>query len=158
MSNNPITPICANTELLALSEQELCEALGNALQNLELSNADIKNFGDKCLEYPQVDLSVQQYLHAGMYTRSILIPAGTIATGMEVCVDTISVVCGDITVRGEAGIKRYTGYHVLPGCAGKRRIGVAHSDTYWVTVFPTKQSTAEGAYREMIGDEYVSIV
>lgn len=89
------------------------------------------------LALPQRDLLTQHCVHGGMCARSIFIPAGTALTGALTNIKNISVVWGDITVTTDEGPKRLTGFNVVPADAGLKRAGVAHADTYWVTIWPT---------------------
>lgn len=92
------------------------------------------------LTLPQVDLGTTHVVHGGMYARTILIPAGTMLTGALTNCDNICVICGDITVTTDDGPQRLTGYHVIPAKAGAKRVGAAHADTWWTTLWPTDLS------------------
>lgn len=70
----------------------------------------------------------------GLYARTILIRAGTLLTGAAHREGHLNIAHGDITVWTEDGMKRLTGYHVLPSRPGAKRVGLAHADTYWTTV------------------------
>jgi len=85
----------------------------------------------------QVDLHTQHLVHAGMYARTIFIPAGTLLTGAQTEVDNVCIVVGDITVTTDDGTRRLTGYYVIPANAGFKRAGIAHADTWWTTLFRT---------------------
>jgi hypothetical protein len=89
------------------------------------------------LNLPQVDLSTTNLIHAGMCSRTIFIPAGTVLTGALTNIDNICITSGDITVTTDEGAVRFTGYHVLPATKGNKRAGIAHADTYWTTVWKT---------------------
>lgn len=70
----------------------------------------------------------------GLVARTILIPAGTMLTGASHKTEHLNIAHGDITVWTEAGMRRLTGYHVLPSLPGAKRVGYAHADTWWTTV------------------------
>lgn len=89
------------------------------------------------LQGPQVDLRTEHVLSGGVYARTIHIPAGTVLTGATHKKDHVNVVCGDISVTTDDGVKRITGYHVLPSKAGIKRAGIAHADTIWTTLCKT---------------------
>lgn len=89
------------------------------------------------VQLPQTDLRTQHLIHAGLYARTVLIPAGTVLTGALTNHDNVCVLCGDITVTTDEGPKRLTGFHVLPAKAGAKRAGIAHADTWWVTLHAT---------------------
>lgn len=95
---------------------------------------------DVLLALPQIDLGTTHLIHAGMYARTILIPAGTVLTGALTEADNICVMHGDITVTTDDGPQRLVGFHVLPANAGSKRAGMAHADTYWTTLFRTDET------------------
>lgn len=92
---------------------------------------------------PQRTIDTTHLIHGGMYSRTILIPAGTILTGVHIKLNNICIMSGDITVTTDAGVIRLTGYHVIPVKAGLSRIGISHADTHWTTLFPTELDDVE---------------
>ena len=66
--------------------------------------------------------------------RTILTPARTMLTGAEHLAEHLNICHGDITVWTEAGMRRLTGYHVIPSQPGAKRVGWAHADTHWTTI------------------------
>lgn len=101
------------------------------------------------LQLPQVDLPTEHIMHGGLSARTITIPAGTVLTGALTRLDNVCVVCGDITVTTDDGVRRLTGVHVIPASAGAKRAGVAHADTTWVTLHRTDLQGAEAIEDEM---------
>lgn len=85
----------------------------------------------------QLLLDAQHLVHAGMYARTMFIPAGVVLTGALVDADNVCVMQGDITVTTDEGAKRFTGFHVVPANAGHKRAGYAHADTWWTAFFRT---------------------
>lgn len=85
-----------------------------------------------------VEISVESNNINGMYTRKIMIPAGVALVGRVHLYDYVDIMLsGDITVVTPEGDVRYTGYNVLHGKAGRKRFGMAHEDTHWITVHNT---------------------
>lgn len=85
-------------------------------------------------QLPQVEIPVVHRYSGGIYAREIIIPADTFLTGRIYKDDHFDVmVYGDITVTGDEGRKRLTGFHIFPGKQGKKRAGYAHSETKWIT-------------------------
>ena len=103
-------------------------------------------------ELPQVDLGTTHVVHAGLYARTIVIPAGTVLTGALTNCENLCVISGDISVSTDEGLQRLTGYHVLPARAGFKRAGWAHADTHWTTVVATELTDIE-AIERMATDE-----
>lgn len=94
----------------------------------------------ECLKQPQITISLQHDLSGGMYARTGVIKAGCLLIGAEHKTDHINIMYGDITVTTDDGVKRLTGYHVLPTKAGNKRAGVAHADTIWTTICKTDET------------------
>lgn len=108
---------------------------------------------EHCLiDLPQVDLGVSHVVHGGMCARTGMIPAGTVLTGAMTNCDNICVIHGDITVTTDDGPMRLTGFHVLPAKAGAKRVGVAHADTYWSTLFVTDKTDIQAIEDQMTGE------
>lgn len=98
---------------------------------------------------PEVPLAADLVVHGRMAARTILIPAGTLLTGVQTNCDNVCIVCGDISVTAEGETVRLTGYHVLPARAGFKRAGWAHADTWWTTVHHTLHTDPVEIEREM---------
>lgn len=95
-------------------------------------------------ELPQVEIPTAHLFHAGMYARTIRIPAGVALTGALIKVSTVLIFSGHATVfiGGEAVELR--GYHVIPASAGRKQAFVAHADTDLTMLFPSEaRSVAE---------------
>ncbi|KAA3649385.1 MAG: hypothetical protein DWQ11_18760 [Proteobacteria bacterium] len=109
----------------------------------------VRRMEDMLLQLPQIDLQTSALVHGGMAARTIMIPAGTVLTGAQTNIDNLCVLFGDITVTTDAGPQRLTGFHVLPAAKGFKRAGVAHADTWWVTIHRTDLTDPEAIEREM---------
>jgi hypothetical protein len=81
-----------------------------------------------------IELQTWHHFADGLVARTILIPAGTCLSGAVHREEHMNICSGDITVWTEQGMKRLTGYHVLPSLPGTKRVGNTHADTYWTTV------------------------
>ena len=92
----------------------------------------------------------------GLVARTILIPAGTMLTGASHKTEHLNIAHGDITVWTEAGMRRLTGYHVLPSLPGAKRVGYAHADTWWTTVHlnPTNERDVEALADALVEDTH----
>lgn len=99
-------------------------------------------------KFPQVELETQHLLHAGMYARTIMIPAGVMITGALIKRATTLIVAGSTTVFvGDKTIDLH-GYHVMAGSAGRKQVFLAHADTWLTMIFPTGAQTVEEAEAE----------
>ena len=102
----------------------------------------------RMLSMPQVDLPVSHALHAGMYHRTITIPAGVAITGALIRVPTLLIVDGDCEVFTGAEVARLDGHHVLQCQPGRKQVFLAHADTHLTMIFPTGAATVEEAEHE----------
>ena len=109
------------------------------------------------LRLPQVDIPTDHVFHAGMYARTIKIPAGVALTGAQIKRPTILIISGDTLVYGESGPTRYTGYHVALGQSGRKQAFYALADTYLTMLFPTGATTADEAEKEFT-DEHEKLI
>jgi hypothetical protein len=105
------------------------------------------------LSLPQVEIHTHHLLHAGMYARTITIPAGTVLTGALVKRPTVLIVCGDVLIsRGEENGVRVTGTAVIPASAGRKQAFITYADTTVTMSFPTQAKTIEDAEAEFTDD------
>ena len=100
------------------------------------------------VDMPQVAIETSHEFHAGIYTRTIMIPAGVMITGALIKIPTVLILSGDATVLiGDEKI-RLTGYGVIPAEAGRKQVFLAHADTYLTMLFKTEADTVEEAENE----------
>ena len=97
------------------------------------------------LKLPQIDIKTEHAFHAGMYARTIMIPAGTLLTGALIQIATILVISGDVLVFTEGGPKQISGYRVMLGAPGRKQAFLANIDTHMTMIFPTTATTVQEA-------------
>lgn len=112
------------------------------------SVAVVREFENAALQLPQAKIHTEHALHAGMYARTIMIPAGIVITGVQIKIPTILIISGDALVYGDDGTTRLTGYHVTLGAVGRKQAIYALSDTYLTMMFPTAAATVTEAEAE----------
>lgn len=105
------------------------------------------------LDTPQLPLETAHVLHAGVYARTIRMPAETVLTGALIKIPTLLVVSGVANVWTDQGWLRLSRYTVLPGMAGRKQIFVARTAVDMTMMFPTQAKTVDEAEREFT-DEY----
>jgi hypothetical protein len=87
---------------------------------------------------PQVEIETIERIIGSMYTREIFIPKGVGITSRVYKRGYVDIMLsGDITIEDTNGIRRLTGCNILEGTAGRKRAGLAHEDTRWITVHDT---------------------
>ena len=109
----------------------------------------VRQLQSQMLQLPQVALQTSHLVQGGICARTIFIPAGTALTGAQLNKDNICIMSGDITVTTDDGPLRLTGFHVIPAMSGFKRVGLAHADTYWTTLFPTELTDIAAIETEM---------
>lgn len=114
----------------------------------------VRRLEAELLKLPQLELRTTHALHGGMYARTLLMPAGTIVTGVLIKVPTIMIVSGAVLVYiGTDEPLELVGYNVIPASAGRRQVVVAICDTEITAVFPTDATTIDEAERAF-SDEF----
>jgi glyoxylate utilization-related uncharacterized protein len=98
---------------------------------------------------PQLDLETIHTLHGGIYTRTIMMPAGSMLTGALVKIQTTVIVQGECTVFIGGRAVELSGYTVCPAGAGRKQAFAATSDTFITMMFPTSAQTVEQAETEL---------
>ena len=103
---------------------------------------------DTLRQLPQIELETLHTIHGGIYSRTIVIPAGTVMTGVLIKVPTTLVVSGHASIFIGSGVVTVDGYRVLTAGAGRKQVFAAHGDTSLTMLFPTSATTVEQAEHE----------
>lgn len=115
--------------------------------------ANIKEVERKMLALPQVPIKTLHVLHAGMYSRTVMIPAGVQLVGALIKIPTMLTIFGDVLMSlGEAQGIHLVGTHVIPGSAGRKQVFAANKDTSITMTFCTMAMTIEQAEAEFTDD------
>lgn len=108
-----------------------------------LTLQDLMDAEQRLSELPNqmsLDDETDHYFAPGVYCRQLFIPEGCLLSGKVHKTEHLNVMCGDLTVFTEDGEKRLTGWHVIKSAPGTKRIGFAHSNTFWMTIHPTEET------------------
>lgn len=100
-------------------------------------------------ELPQAQIDTCHVIHAGLYARTIRIPAGVVLTGAEITRATLLIFSGHAVVTMGDSVRELDGYHVLPAEAGRKQAFLALADTDLTMLFATDArdiATAEGQF------------
>lgn len=96
---------------------------------------------------PQAEIVIDHLIHGGMYARTAHVPADTIVSGALLRRATVLVLQGDVSVFTGVDSVRLTGFHVLPGNAGRKQLFRTHTETHMTMVLPsTAQSVDEAEH------------
>ncbi len=108
----------------------------------------VRRLEDEAMKLPQIPIRTEHSLHAGMYGRTIHIPAGVMITGVVIRIPTILVFAGDAIVYTADGAERWIGYRVINAPAFRKQAFVAQENTFLTMLFPTSAETVEEAESE----------
>lgn len=108
----------------------------------------VREAESKLLEMPQVNIPTQHTLHAGMYARTVTIPAGVAITGALIKIPTILIVDGHCEVFTGTETVILNGYHVIQAAPNRKQVFLAYTDTTLTMLFPSQAETVEQAEDE----------
>ena len=109
--------------------------------------AKVAAFEAERKQLPQVPFTMHHTLHAGMYARTMKMPANTVLTGALIKIATILIVSGNASIyAGEHQDPIHvTDYAVIPASANRKQAIRAYEDTHLTMLFPTTATTVEEA-------------
>lgn len=108
----------------------------------------IQKIEDELASRPQVAIPVEHHLHAGVYSRTILIPKGVAAVGVVIKRPTQLIMSGHARITVGDKAFELKGYRVLDGEGFRKQIAYAIEDTYFTMLFATNAKTVEKAEEE----------
>ena len=111
---------------------------------------------DIVLAETQVMVDTQHSLHAGVYTRTVMIPKGIIIVGALVKRSTNLIISGHISVTlGDDEERVYKGYAILHAGPNRKQAFIAHEDTHLTMSFATDAETIEDAEDEFTDEAHL---
>jgi hypothetical protein len=115
--------------------------------------AQVRALEAEALKLPQVDIATSHVFHAGVYARTIVIPAGVLLTGALIKCATLLIVSGEVFVfLDDEGATGFSGYTVLPASAGRKVAFFARTDTHLTMIFATDAADVAEAEGEFTGE------
>lgn len=112
----------------------------------------IRSFETERREMPQVPFVTEHTFHAGMYARTVRIPALTVLTNVLIKIPTLLIVHGCCKMLAGDKWIVIEGYQVIPGEAGRKTICVTATETEFTMIFATSATTVEEAEAEFTGE------
>jgi len=107
------------------------------------------------LKMPQIKIATHHIIHAGMYARTITVPAGIMLTGSLMKIPTLLIIQGEFLLfAGDKTIK-LTGYNIFTGSENRKQIGVAMTDTHVTMIFATNAKTVAEAEEEFTDETHL---
>lgn len=113
--------------------------------------ADVRALEVETLKLPQVHIETSHVLHAGVYARSIMLPAGTLLTGALIKCATVLIIRGNVVIYLDGQGVAFSGYNVLPAAPRRKMAIIAETDTDMTMLFATNATTiaeAEDAFTD----------
>lgn len=108
----------------------------------------VSRLESEVMTLPQVESRTDHVLHAGLYSRTIHIPAGVLLVGVKIKRATLLIACGKFEVSTGEETVLLEGYHVIPASAGRKQAFFAHEDTWLTMLFDSRAETVEQAENE----------
>jgi len=105
----------------------------------------------------QLEFVTEHLLHAGMYTRTVRMPAHAVIAAVLFKVPTVLIIEGSAEVWSNHELIRVDGYTVVPCAAGRKIALVTLTELSASMMFPTDAKTVEEAQRQFT-DEYEMLV
>lgn len=121
-----------------------------AMSNMDVEK--VRRLERDLLQAEQVPITTTHHFHAGMYARTIRIPAGVMITGALIRIPTLLIVSGHVKVFIGGEVIELEGYRILPGQAGRKQVFLALADTDLTMLFATDATTVEAAEAEFTAE------
>lgn len=112
----------------------------------------LRDLDARMLEKAQAAITIDHLIHGGMYARTAHVPANTLVSGVVMARATVLVLQGDVTVFTGAESVRLSGFHVLPGSAGRKQLFLAHSETHMTMLLPSNAQSVDEAEHEFTSE------
>ena len=125
-----------------IKRRELSPSSSEAIARLESLGNELEK------SFPPADIRTEHHIHAGVYSRTIYVPAGVAVVGLTVKVPTQLIACGHFRLTDGDKTVEICGLHVLDGAAGRRAAVYAISDSAFTMLFATDAKTVEEAENE----------
>lgn len=106
-------------------------------------------------ELTQIPLETTHVIHAGMYARTVTIPAGVTITGAHVKRSTTLILQGEVLAYIGDETLHLTGYNVIAASPGRKQAFFAKSDVNLTMLFATQATTVEQAEAEFTDETHL---
>ena len=108
----------------------------------------IRAWEREALKQDQVPLQTTHNLHAGIYSRTVRIPAGVVITGTLIKIPTVLTIVGNMQISIGGAVYEIDGLTTFDCAAGRKQVMAARSDCYVTMAFATNAKTVEEAEEE----------
>lgn len=104
---------------------------------------------------PGIDIDTHHTIHAGIYSRTIMVPADTVLTGVLIEIPTTLIVCGNAQIFIGDDVVEVDGYHVFAASAGRRQALITRTDTWFTMIFASEARTIEEAEEQFTSEAHL---
>lgn len=123
----------------------------------ELDIKHISEFEQEIREKGHNNIKTDHLFHAGMYARTITVPADNAIVGVLIKIPTLLIVSGDCMMLNGMRWVNVSGYNVIAAMSDRKQVFVAVKDTSITMIFPTLSKTVSEAEAEFT-DEHESLI
>lgn len=117
----------------------------------------IKEYEGNARELDQLDVKTEHLIHAGMYARTVHLPAMGMFTNVLIKIPTVVIVSGYCYMWAGTKWVKLVGYHAFPASAGRKQICMTKEPTSVTMIFSTDATTVEEAESQFT-DEIVDLL
>ena len=103
---------------------------------------------EKLMETNPKEIRTEHHLHAGVYSRTLYVPANTIVVGLLIKVPTQLIACGDFELTDGGKVIAFRGYHIFDGAPYRQAAVRTHKPSAFTMLFATNAKTVEEAENE----------
>lgn len=108
----------------------------------------VRKLQNEIMKRQMIKIGTYHVLHAGMYARTVMIPAGATITGALIKIATILIVSGHAKVFLDNETAEIEGYNVLAASAKRKQAFYAITDTWLTMIFTSEAKSAAEAEDE----------
>lgn len=108
----------------------------------------VRRLEDAQRNLPQIEIETTHHLHAGLYSRTIRMPAGASVTGALIKIPTLLNISGHVEVFIGDECIELNGYYTLEAAAGRKQAYRSYKETWLTMSFATDAKTVEEAEAE----------
>ena len=110
---------------------------------------NVRRLEARILAGPQVAIATDHVFHAGLYLRTIVMPARLALTGALIKKASTLILSGDADIYLDGEARRFRGYHILTASAGRKQAFFTHRKTTLTMICATTARTVEDVEREL---------
>lgn len=112
----------------------------------------VREIEHEMFKEPQLRIVTRHLIHAGIYSRTVILPKGSKVTTAMIKPPTTLLIVGDVFVNVGGRTLHFVGCDTIPAGANRKQIYEAAEHTYITMSFRTDAKTIKEAEKEMTDD------